>query len=272
MGLSDPIDLPRHRYRDSAVTWLDGVLDVLGLGTVALLGHSGGGMWALWYALARPDRVERLVLIGPPGLPNTRCPMPMRLAATPGLGQLLSRLLPPSPKSVAVRAPRGPREGDSRPLPRSGRPNGGHPSRSDRRPSHHRRASRVRIAIRLAIHVRIPTLFACATRPTAPPGRPRRWSSGAKTSGWASVADARAATQTNPTRATGSPANRARAMARAAYTDRRGGRELRALRAVRLWSPAALPNWRSALEFIPKLNTRVRSPSSAPQGVCDWQP
>jgi pimeloyl-ACP methyl ester carboxylesterase len=100
MGLSDPIDLPRHRYRDSAVTWLDRVLDVLGLGTVALLGHSGGGMWALWYALAHPDRVERLVLIGPPGLPNARCPMPMRLAATPGLGQLLSRLLPPSPKSV----------------------------------------------------------------------------------------------------------------------------------------------------------------------------
>jgi pimeloyl-ACP methyl ester carboxylesterase len=100
MGLSDPIDLPRHRYRDSAVTWLDGVLDVLGLGTVALLGHSGGGMWALWYALAHPDRVERLVLIGPPGLPNARCPMPMRLAATPGLGQLLSRLLSPSPKSV----------------------------------------------------------------------------------------------------------------------------------------------------------------------------
>ncbi len=100
MGLSDPIDLPSHRYRDSAVTWLDGVLDVLGLGTVALLGHSGGGMWALWYALAHPDRVARLVLIGPPGLPNTRCPMPMRLAATPGLGQLLSRLLPPTPKSV----------------------------------------------------------------------------------------------------------------------------------------------------------------------------
>ena len=100
MGLSDPIDLPRHRYRDNAVTWLEGVLDVLGLGTVALLGHSGGGMWALWYALAHPDRVERLVLIGPPGLPNTHCPMPMRLAATPGLGQLLSRLLPPSPKSV----------------------------------------------------------------------------------------------------------------------------------------------------------------------------
>jgi pimeloyl-ACP methyl ester carboxylesterase len=57
-------------------------------------------MWALWYALARPDRVKRLVLIGPPAVPRTRCPLPLRLIATPGVGQLLSRLVPPSPKSV----------------------------------------------------------------------------------------------------------------------------------------------------------------------------
>jgi pimeloyl-ACP methyl ester carboxylesterase len=54
----------------------------------------------LWYALAHPKRVERLIVIGPPALPNTRCPLPIRLAATPGLGALLSRLLPPSPKSA----------------------------------------------------------------------------------------------------------------------------------------------------------------------------
>jgi pimeloyl-ACP methyl ester carboxylesterase len=100
MGLSDPVDLPRDGYRESAVAWLGQILDVLELDTSALLGHSGGGMWALWYALAHPERVERLILIGPPGLPNTRCPLPMRLAATPGLGELLTRLLPPSTKSV----------------------------------------------------------------------------------------------------------------------------------------------------------------------------
>ena len=55
-------------------------------------------MWALWYALAHPDRVKRLVLLGVPTLPKTRCPLPIRLVATPGLGQLLSRLTPPSPK------------------------------------------------------------------------------------------------------------------------------------------------------------------------------
>ena len=41
-------------------------------------------MWALWYALAHPDRVKRLVLLGVPTLPKTRCPLPIRLVATPG--------------------------------------------------------------------------------------------------------------------------------------------------------------------------------------------
>ena len=99
-GLSDPIDLPRDRYRQLAVAWVDGLLDTLKLDAAALLGHSGGAMWALWYALAHPNRVNRLVLIGPPAVPKTRCPLPIRLAATPGVGELLSRLVSPSPKSV----------------------------------------------------------------------------------------------------------------------------------------------------------------------------
>lgn len=100
VGLSDPIDLPRERYRETAVAWLDDLLDTLELDTTTLLGHSGGAMWALWYALSHPDRVKRLVLIGPAALPRTRCPLPLRLAATPGVGTLLSRLMPPTPKSV----------------------------------------------------------------------------------------------------------------------------------------------------------------------------
>jgi pimeloyl-ACP methyl ester carboxylesterase len=100
VGLSDPMDLSAGRYRDTAVAWLDRLLDTLELDAVALLGHSGGGVWALWYALAHPDRVNRLVLLGVPTLPKTRCPLPIRLVGTPGLGQLLSRLAPPSPKSM----------------------------------------------------------------------------------------------------------------------------------------------------------------------------
>jgi pimeloyl-ACP methyl ester carboxylesterase len=100
VGLSDPIDFPAARYRETAVAWLDRLLDTLGLDATTLLGHSGGGVWALWYALAHPDRVKRLVLLGVPTLPKTRCPLPVRLVGTPGLGPLLSRLAPPTPEST----------------------------------------------------------------------------------------------------------------------------------------------------------------------------
>jgi pimeloyl-ACP methyl ester carboxylesterase len=100
VGLSDPIDFPQGHYRETAVAWLDRLLDTLELDATTLVGHSGGGVWALWYALAHPDRVERLVLLGVPTLPKTRCPLPIRLVGTPGLGPLLSRLAPPSPKSM----------------------------------------------------------------------------------------------------------------------------------------------------------------------------
>ena len=100
VGLSDPVDARPEGYRDTAVSWLENFLDTLALDTITLLGHSGGAVRALWFALAHPDRVGRLVLIDPPALPGTRCPLPVRLLATPGLGALLPRLAPPSPKSA----------------------------------------------------------------------------------------------------------------------------------------------------------------------------
>jgi pimeloyl-ACP methyl ester carboxylesterase len=98
-GLSHAFARPQHLYFVGSVAWLDLLLDELALEAVSLLGHSGGGVWALRYALARPERVERLVLVGPPSLPGTRCPVPHRLMAAPGLGRLLFRV-PASPRSV----------------------------------------------------------------------------------------------------------------------------------------------------------------------------
>ncbi len=99
-GLSDPIDHPRRHFRTAAVGWLDRLLDVLGLEETVLLGHSAGGVWATWYALAHPERVGRLVLVGPPAFPGTRCPLPHRVLATPGLGRLAAGLVPPGRESV----------------------------------------------------------------------------------------------------------------------------------------------------------------------------
>jgi pimeloyl-ACP methyl ester carboxylesterase len=100
-GLSDPAGVPRERFRTGAVEFLDQVLDELQLDTAALAGNSMGGTWALWYALARPDRLHRLVLLGAaPLLPGTRVPPPLRLLATPVVGELLQRLTNPNPKLV----------------------------------------------------------------------------------------------------------------------------------------------------------------------------
>jgi 2-hydroxy-6-oxonona-2,4-dienedioate hydrolase len=100
-GLSDAVDLPRERYRDSAVECLDRVLDALRLDETTLLGNSMGGTWALWYALAHPERVRRLVLVGAsPLLPGTRVPLPLRVVTTPKVGEFLSRRIPSTPKTV----------------------------------------------------------------------------------------------------------------------------------------------------------------------------
>lgn len=99
-GLSDPTELPRERFRRAAVAWIDRLLDVLELDSAALLGHSMGGLWSLWYTLARPERVRRLVLLGgTPSLPRTRVPLPFRVMVLPGVGALLQRM-PSTPKSV----------------------------------------------------------------------------------------------------------------------------------------------------------------------------
>lgn len=92
-------DFPRNRGHVASVAWLDRLLDGLEIATTTLVGHSGGGVLAIRYALARPDRVDRLVVIGVPTLPGTRCPLPHRLMATPGVGRLLAKL-PASRESV----------------------------------------------------------------------------------------------------------------------------------------------------------------------------
>jgi pimeloyl-ACP methyl ester carboxylesterase len=98
-GLSDPA--PLTPLRTAAVAFMDEAADALGLDTFALAGASMGGTWALWYALARPSRVRRLALLGAsPLLPGTQTPPPIRAMVTPLLGELVSRLLPPSERMV----------------------------------------------------------------------------------------------------------------------------------------------------------------------------
>lgn len=91
-GLSDPGMFPRRTFRQHAVRFVTGVLDDLGLDSAVLVGASGGGAWALWCALDRPERVRGLVMLGAvPLLPGARIPLGIRLVATPLLGEVLNR-------------------------------------------------------------------------------------------------------------------------------------------------------------------------------------
>jgi pimeloyl-ACP methyl ester carboxylesterase len=100
-GLSDLDPVPRARFREAAVEFVDDVLDALEIETGSLVGQSGGGIWTLWYALARPERVRSIVLLGSvPLLPGTRCPAPLRVMATPVLGAVLSRVVKPTRRSL----------------------------------------------------------------------------------------------------------------------------------------------------------------------------
>lgn len=90
-GQSDPVPLPKDRYREACTAWLADALDALEVDRMALLGYSMGGLYATWFALAHPERVERLVLIGAtPTMPGTEVPTPFAVLATPVIGAAIN--------------------------------------------------------------------------------------------------------------------------------------------------------------------------------------
>ncbi len=83
---------------------VDELLEALEVERVRLVGHSLGGGVALAFALACPDRVERLALLAAavPGFPLRPSPL-YRLMAWPGIGELLSSLVTPRICAAALR-------------------------------------------------------------------------------------------------------------------------------------------------------------------------
>ncbi|QBS44504.1 alpha/beta fold hydrolase [Nocardia sp. CS682] len=70
---------------------IETVLDALGLDRVAIVGHSWGGAWSLYFAQQHPSRVERLALLDSPGLDAEKAPV-TPLFTTPLLGELATNL------------------------------------------------------------------------------------------------------------------------------------------------------------------------------------
>jgi pimeloyl-ACP methyl ester carboxylesterase len=89
-GLSDGLPGRRRYHRDDAISFVGEVLDLLDVQSPVLVGASGGGVWATWFALAHPERVRSLVLLGAvPTFPGAHAPLPLRLMATPVVGSIL---------------------------------------------------------------------------------------------------------------------------------------------------------------------------------------
>ena len=98
-GLSDPFTYQVGTVREQSVQLLDDLFDSLGLDAPSVVGHSLGGMFALWHAADRPGQMASLIAIGDPGaaLPGVRVKMPLSVLTVRGLGRaVLSSPLPRS--------------------------------------------------------------------------------------------------------------------------------------------------------------------------------
>jgi pimeloyl-ACP methyl ester carboxylesterase len=90
-GLSTRVDFASSRHGSLAANILKDVLVGLGLDRAHVVGASVGTLWALRFAEAHPERVDRVVLIGAgPLLDELHVPPLLRLMASP-LGALMSR-------------------------------------------------------------------------------------------------------------------------------------------------------------------------------------
>lgn len=82
---------------EAYVRFVDAVTATLGLGDFHLAGNSLGGRVAWNFAATRPERVNRLILIDTSGYRLRRAPsLVFRLAALPGIGDVLAKLTPRS--------------------------------------------------------------------------------------------------------------------------------------------------------------------------------
>jgi pimeloyl-ACP methyl ester carboxylesterase len=99
-GLSDPYDYSGRALREHAVAQLTSLLDALELDRPVIAGTSLGAMWTLSLAIARPERVARVVALGVPAvsLPGMKGDPYFRAMTTPGVRRIVSRL--PAPRNA----------------------------------------------------------------------------------------------------------------------------------------------------------------------------
>jgi pimeloyl-ACP methyl ester carboxylesterase len=98
-GLSEADSYRAGHVRQNAHRLIEDIFDALQLEEVPVVGHSLGGMLALWYAATGATRISSLVAIGEPAvaLPGTQVRMPLSPLTVRGLGVTVLRSPSPRP-------------------------------------------------------------------------------------------------------------------------------------------------------------------------------
>lgn len=97
-GLSGAVDYRGVDLRKKFVVDATAILDELEIDQAAVVGNSLRGMYALWLALAAPERVTRVAIVGVPGIAlRTHADLGLALLGVPVLNRFLLRL-PSNPK------------------------------------------------------------------------------------------------------------------------------------------------------------------------------
>ena len=91
-GLADPCDFSDDLYALGA-RFIGEVLTALGIGRAIVGGHSMGGLFAVGFAQAYPERVAQLLLIGAPAGTTRRAPLPLKLLRWPWTRPLAAKVM-----------------------------------------------------------------------------------------------------------------------------------------------------------------------------------
>jgi pimeloyl-ACP methyl ester carboxylesterase len=100
-GLSEAFVYRGVDLRQHALDFVGSLADLLGDKPLPIVANSMGALWALWFALAHPQRVSRLVLLGCPALIlGASGPLGFRLLSVKVLNRLMYGMEPASARQI----------------------------------------------------------------------------------------------------------------------------------------------------------------------------
>ncbi|HEX8703872.1 MAG TPA: alpha/beta fold hydrolase, partial [Myxococcaceae bacterium] len=92
-GLADPFDYRGVDLLEHARRFIGEILDAEKLPAASIVACSMGGLWSVEFALAHPERVPRLVLVGAPAGITRTLPLQLRLGTLPVLKPLVQSMM-----------------------------------------------------------------------------------------------------------------------------------------------------------------------------------